>query len=88
MSNLIEQVEVRVGPLGRLVIPAPIRHALGIDPGSRLIARIDDGRLVLEKRETIENRLRERFRVVPADVSLADELIQERREAARGETGE
>jgi hypothetical protein len=65
-----------------------MRHALGIDPGSTLIARVENGRLVLEKRETIENRLRERFHRIPADVSLSDELIQERREAARLETSE
>jgi AbrB family looped-hinge helix DNA binding protein len=88
MTSTVQQTEVRVGPLGRLVIPAPMRHALGIDAGSTLIARLEDGRLILEKRETIENRLRDRFRVVPPEVSLSDELIRERREIARLEAAE
>ena len=47
--------------------------------------RLEDNRLVLEKRETILARLRDRFRRVPPEVSLADELIRERREEVRRE---
>jgi hypothetical protein len=42
----------------------------------------ETARLVLERQETIVAQLRERFGVVPETVSLADELIQERREEA------
>jgi AbrB family looped-hinge helix DNA binding protein len=76
---------VRVGPQGRIVIPAHIRKALGIRPGEILIARVEDGRLVLETREQIVARLQSWFAQVPPDVSLADELIAERREEARRE---
>ena len=85
MAQLPEPAEIRVGPQGRLVIPAPLRRTLGIDPGDTLVIRLEDNRLVLEKRETILARLRDRFRRVPPDVSLADELIRERREEARRE---
>lgn len=37
---------------------------------------------MLERRKAILARLRERLRVVPADVSLVDELIAERRKEA------
>ena len=77
--------EVRVGAQGRLVIPANIRRAMGIVPGEILIARIKDGQLVLEKPEQIMARLKETFANVPPDVSLADELISERREEAQRE---
>ena len=80
-------MEVRVGPQGRLVIPARLRKAAGIGVGDTVVARLEDGRLVLEKRESILARVRERFRAVPPEVSLADELIQERREEARREAG-
>lgn len=83
-----EQTEVRVGPQGRVVIPAEIRRILGLEPGATLIARIEDGRLVLEKRENILARLRSRFAQIPPEVSLADELIAERRESARREATE
>jgi AbrB family looped-hinge helix DNA binding protein len=85
MSQSHEPAEIRVGPQGRLVIPAPLRRTLGIDPGDTLVIRLEDNRLVLEKRETILARLRDRFRRVPPEVSLADELIRERREEVRRE---
>jgi AbrB family looped-hinge helix DNA binding protein len=78
---------VIVGPQGRLVIPAAIRRQLGVAPGAILAARVEDGRLVLEPREVVLSRLRERFQRVTAGVSLADELIDERRKEARRESG-
>lgn len=74
-----------MGPQGRIVIPAQFRAALDICPGQILIARVEDGHLVLEKREQILARIRSWFAQVPGDVSLADELIAERREEARKE---
>lgn len=83
MSN-----EVQVSAQGRLVIPAALRKALGLKPGDRLIARQEGESLVLERREVIEQRLWQMFGQIPKDVSLVDELIAERREAARREDGE
>ena len=78
-------VQVHVGPQGRIVIPAQFREALDMRAGQILVARADDGRLVLEKREQILARLQDTFAQVPNDVSLVDELIAERREEARKE---
>lgn len=68
-------------------IPAALRRALGIEPGDRLIARAEDDRLILERREAVVRRLRGRFREVAASGrgSVADELIAERRAEARRE---
>lgn len=77
--------EVQVGPQGRLVIPAPLRKALNIGVGDRLVARKVGDSLVLERREAIERRLQDRFRHIPREVSLVDELIAERREEAAKE---
>ena len=74
-----------MGPRGRLVVPAALRSELGITEGSALIARIDGDRLILEPRSAAVRRLRERVSEVPAAVSLVDELIAERRAAARAE---
>lgn len=80
--------EVQVGAQGRVVIPAALRKAMKLEPGDRLVVRKVGESLVLERREVVERRLRERFRHIPRDVSLADELIAERRAEAAGEAGE
>jgi len=77
---------VVVGPKGRVVIPAPIRHQLGIHEGSQLVALVERGGVLLLPRSEVKRRLRGMF----ADVktSLADELIGDRRrEALREERG-
>ena len=69
-------------PAGSFVVPAPIRKALGFQPGDSLVVRIDDERLVVEKTDAVERRLRAYFKKFKGR-SLADELIAERREEAR-----
>ena len=85
MERIVDQARVNVGPQGRVVIPARLRRILAIDQGDTLVARVEDGRIVLEKREQVLARLRRRFEKVPGEVSLANELISERREEARRE---
>jgi AbrB family looped-hinge helix DNA binding protein len=81
-----EAVAVTVGPKGRLVVPAALRRRLGISQGDVLVARAENDRLVLESRDAILARLQRRFAAVPADVSLVDELLEERREESRRES--
>ncbi len=77
---------VRLGSNGRLVIPAEYRKALGVGEGDELVVRFEDGELRLSTRKTALRRARERVRrYVPEGISLADELIQERRKEAAGE---
>ena len=65
-----------------MVVPAPIRKALGFHPGETLVARVEDDHLVIEKPESVERRIHARFRKA-GDRSLAEELIAERREETR-----
>ena len=88
MARNKQNNEIRVGAQGRLVIPVALRKALKLKPGDRLIARQEGECLVLERREVIEKRLQDRFRHIPSDVSLVDELIAERREDAAREAGD
>jgi hypothetical protein len=46
------------------------------------VARVEEGRVVLEKRDNVLRRVRGRFAGVPEGTSLVDELISERREEA------
>ena len=57
--------------------------------GHILVGHVEDGRLVLERRASVLRRVQARFSAaVPRDVSLAEELIAERREEARREAKE
>lgn len=76
-------VKVSVGAKGRVVLPAELRRRLGLRQGSELLARIDGERLVLESREAVLARLQRYFAHVPAEASLVDELLAERRAEAR-----
>ena len=67
MAHSIEHIEVRVGPQGRVVIPAPLRRSLGISQGEALVARIEEGRIILERPSQILGRLQARIFTVPVN---------------------
>jgi AbrB family looped-hinge helix DNA binding protein len=80
------QAKTRMSEKGRLVIPAAMRKALGMNVGGVLDLRVVDGELCISTQESRLRRAQERVRrYVPAGVSLADELSAERREAAKHE---
>jgi AbrB family looped-hinge helix DNA binding protein len=81
----VTQADVFVNEQGRVTIPAQMRRELGLQPGSRMVAYIEDGRLVLEDRRHLLNRIQDAVaRGVAATRSPVDDLIAERRtEAAR-----
>lgn len=77
---------VKIGTNGRLVIPAEYRKALGIAEGDELLLRLVDGELRLSSRVAAIQRAQAIVRRhVPEGVSLARELIEERRAEAERE---
>jgi len=76
----------RINENGRIVIPSSFRKVLGIEPGDMLVMRIENNELRIA---TLRQRLswaRDAVRRhVSRSTSLADELIAERRKAARRE---
>jgi AbrB family looped-hinge helix DNA binding protein len=76
----LRPAKVRLGPDGRVVIPAALREALALKEGETLIASVDDGTLQLM---TIPAAVRKAQamvrRFVPEGVSLVDELLEDRR---------
>jgi AbrB family looped-hinge helix DNA binding protein len=72
--------KLRLGPDGRVLIPAAFREALGLSEGDILIASIDNGELNLLTRQAAIRRAQAIVRqFVPKGVSLVDELIEDRR---------
>jgi AbrB family looped-hinge helix DNA binding protein len=78
-----------IAPGGRVVIPAALRKALGVGVGDSLVMELADGELRVR---SLDAAIREAQEIVakrvPKGVSLADELIRERREEARREEQE
>ncbi len=78
--------KVVVSQGGRVVIPAEVREKLNIHQGDELFCEIRDGELVLaSKRERIRRVRDAFFATMPAgvrDISLADELVADRRREA------
>jgi AbrB family looped-hinge helix DNA binding protein len=78
-------VRTKVGEGGRIVIPAEYRRELGLCVGDTVLMQLVDGEIHMFTPEHGIRRAQAWVRsFVPEGVSLADELIQERRaEAAR-----
>jgi AbrB family looped-hinge helix DNA binding protein len=80
------ETRLRVNENGRVVIPASFRKALGIKAGDELLLRMEDDELrITTLKKRIERAQRHARKYVKAGVSLVDELIAERREAAKRE---
>jgi antitoxin PrlF len=68
------------------VIPASYRKALGINVGDEVVLRIEDDELrIMSLKRRLEQAQRRVRRYIKPGRSLADELIVERREAAKRE---
>jgi AbrB family looped-hinge helix DNA binding protein len=79
----------RIASGGRIVIPAKLRKELGLRAGDRVILDIDQGELRVRSFDVAIRRAQELVaEYVPDGVSLADELIRERREEAARELRE
>ena len=70
---------------GRLQLPSDIRRELGLADGDAVVMRVVDGELHVRPRRDILKHIQAVLRpYAPAEGSVADELIAERRaEAAR-----
>lgn len=77
---------LKIGPGGRLVIPADFRKAMEVGEGDTVVALLEDGELRLVGHNVAVRKVQAIFRsLAPADVSLVDELIADRRREAEEE---
>lgn len=86
VSGANDRVKVKIGPAGRIVIPAAFREAMDVEEGDTLVATIDEDGIVRLTSTSAAVRMAQRIvcAAVPPDISLSDSLIEDRRrEAAR-----
>jgi antitoxin PrlF len=80
------KTRMRVNENGRVVIPASFRKRLGIRIGDEVVLQIEDDELrIITLERNIERAQRLVRKHVKPGISLVDELIAERREAAGNE---
>jgi AbrB family looped-hinge helix DNA binding protein len=86
---LVAQADVSVNDQGRVTIPAQLRRELGFEPGVRLVAYAEGGRLVLEDRRHLLARIQDEVArggaAAGIEGSAAEGLIAERRAEAERE---
>lgn len=86
-SDMTLKTSTRVNRNGRVVIPASFRKRLGIRPGDEVVLRIEGDELrITTLRRNLDRAQRLVRKHVRAGTSLVDELIAERRKAARHES--
>jgi AbrB family looped-hinge helix DNA binding protein len=65
---------------GRLQLPAEMRRALSLGDGDTVLLEVVDGEIHVRPLRDAVSRVQARLReYIPADVSLSDELIADRR---------
>ena len=77
----MEQLYTTVSSKGQLVIPAAIREAMGIEPGTRVAVRQEGERVILEP-DTLAARLRLIDKLCGSTAggpSMCDMLLEDRR---------
>lgn len=85
-SGIPPRTKLNMPKNGRVVIPADFRKALGRSEGGELILRWEDDELrISTMKQNIERAQRRARQYLKPGVSLVDELIAERREAAKRE---
>jgi AbrB family looped-hinge helix DNA binding protein len=87
--QLTESTRVRVDTAGRVVIPAELRQRLGIKPGQELILSETPGGIQVQTFRQVLTDAQDFFAhyAIPGK-SVVDELIRERCDEARRESGE
>ncbi len=81
---MIHHMEARVSTRGRVTIPVEIRRKLGIRPGTKLIVREEEGRIVVMTFAQYVHSLRGKYR----GKGLMERLREERQSERLREDGQ
>lgn len=80
-------VRVKIGTNGRLVIPANLRKEVGLADGRTVLLEASRGELRVRPIEDAVSRAQQKLKKhVSGSISLADELIVDRRAEAKRES--
>jgi AbrB family looped-hinge helix DNA binding protein len=83
---MLEEARTRVNEDGRVVIPSSFRKALGIEVGDEVVLRIEDDELrITTQQRRIQRAQRRTRQYLKRGTSLVDELLADRRVAAKHE---
>jgi AbrB family looped-hinge helix DNA binding protein len=74
---------VRLNEQGRLVIPAELRAAAGLEPGSDLVLEAREGEVRIRSIGAAVARVQDKYRRLAKGRNMVDELLAERREEAK-----
>lgn len=80
------EIRTQMNKSGRIIIPSRLRKALEIQDGDEILLRLENGSIrLIPLRQAVALAQKTVRRYVPEGVSLADALIQARREEAADE---
>ena len=68
-----------IGENGAVALSERLLQSAGLKPGDEVIIAMEDSCLIIQTDEQLSRQIKKMFSHVPAGVSLAEELIQERR---------
>ena len=79
MTTTSAYVRTVIGEDGSVMLPDHLLECTGLKPGDEVIIATEDGHLIIQTDEQLSDQIKLMFSHVPSGVSLADELIEERR---------
>ncbi len=74
-----------IGEDGSVALPDNLLECAGLKPGDEVIIAIENGHLIIQTDKQLSDQIKLMFSHVPSEVSLADELVKERRAEFRRE---
>ena len=79
LTEYAEWQAMTVGSGGRIVIPAAMRKALGVDAGDEVLLFLEDGEVRISTRVGNIEKIRAMARaVIPDNVNVVDEFLKEK----------
>jgi AbrB family looped-hinge helix DNA binding protein len=76
---------VRINQQGRLVIPAELRAASGLKPGSEVVLEAHEGEIRIRSVDEALIRVQAKYKRLAQGRNMVDEFLAERREEAARE---